>query len=177
MRSRHSTDTVSEFDAEEHRQLRVKDLHKVLTWRLDYKYLLGLLFRRVSWRSRHMPIVSLFATLGWNRLSLWKFIWETWDCPRWKLWHCLCKWTAEEVWSWRHEQHLFRSAFLWMERMTFKTTKPFKLNHFWYHDKVRKLLWSRYNDISYLLSQTKKLITNLSWLFFVYLHLSNTAPN
>src|SRR6218665_1456816 len=31
----HSTDTVSEFHAEEHRQLQVKDLPKVPTWRLE----------------------------------------------------------------------------------------------------------------------------------------------
>src|SRR6218665_3177219 len=31
----YSTDTVSEFHAEAHRQLQVKDLPKVLTWRLE----------------------------------------------------------------------------------------------------------------------------------------------
>jgi len=31
----HSTDTVSEFHAEAHRQLQVKDLPKVSTWRLE----------------------------------------------------------------------------------------------------------------------------------------------
>jgi len=31
----YSTDTVSEFHAEAHRQLQVKDLPKVPTWRLD----------------------------------------------------------------------------------------------------------------------------------------------
>src|SRR6218665_24329 len=31
----YSTDTVSDFHAEAHRQLQVKDLHKVPTWRLE----------------------------------------------------------------------------------------------------------------------------------------------
>ena len=31
----YSTDTVSEFHAEAHRKLQVKDLSKVLTWRLE----------------------------------------------------------------------------------------------------------------------------------------------
>ena len=33
----YSTDTVSEFPAEAHRQLQVKDLPKVLAWRLEWE--------------------------------------------------------------------------------------------------------------------------------------------
>ena len=33
----YSTDTVSEFHAEGHRQLQVKDLPKVPTWRLEWE--------------------------------------------------------------------------------------------------------------------------------------------
>src|SRR6218665_790684 len=44
----YSTDTVSEFHAEEHRQLQLKDLPKVLTWRLE----------RVSRSRTHDPPVE-----------------------------------------------------------------------------------------------------------------------
>jgi len=59
----YSTDTVSEFHAEAHRQLHVKDLPKVLTWRLKRESNL----RPSGWKSspkprlHHVPCVRCYG--------------------------------------------------------------------------------------------------------------------
>src|SRR6218665_3618308 len=65
-----STDTVSEFHAEAHRQLRAKDLPKVSTWRLERESNPRPFGRQASTQSMSHRAPTL--SCSWMKLCQWR---------------------------------------------------------------------------------------------------------
>ena len=95
-RSRHSTDTVPEFHAKRQRQLWVKDLSKVPTWRLERESNPWLFGRKASTLPKRHQVPQRYNVI--IALSIWTSC-ELTDkvgwCPVWILYEHVTGWFLE----------------------------------------------------------------------------------